>query len=108
MRPGGPALLLPPDHYGCGLGCKRFTGTLAAVEEMRSSAPSSPSRRFANLANLKMCDILGDEDELARLLEDMVEPLQHLLFVLQKVRRHALASSSLVTSEEMQLLESAD
>ena len=28
-----PATLLPPDHYGCGLGCARFTGTLAAVEE---------------------------------------------------------------------------
>ena len=27
--------MLPPDHYGCGLGCHaaRFTGTLAAVEE---------------------------------------------------------------------------
>jgi len=25
--------MLPPDHYGCGLGCELFTGTLAAVEE---------------------------------------------------------------------------
>ena len=25
--------MLPPDQYGCGLGCTRFTGTLAAVEE---------------------------------------------------------------------------
>jgi len=25
--------MLLPDHYGCGLGCARFTGTLAAVEE---------------------------------------------------------------------------
>ena len=33
MRPGGPELLLQPDHYECGLGCERFTGTLAAVEE---------------------------------------------------------------------------
>ena len=33
MRPGGPEPLLPPDHYGCVLGCERFTGTLAAVEE---------------------------------------------------------------------------
>jgi len=33
MRPGGPELLLPPDHYECGLGRERFTGTLGAVEE---------------------------------------------------------------------------
>jgi len=33
LQPGWPAPLLPPDHYGCGLGCARFTGTLAAVEE---------------------------------------------------------------------------
>ena len=25
--------MLPPDHYGCGLGCARFTGTLVVVEE---------------------------------------------------------------------------
>ena len=25
--------MLPPDHYGCGLECERFTGMLAAVEE---------------------------------------------------------------------------
>jgi len=25
--------VLTPDHSGCGLGCTRFTGTLAAVEE---------------------------------------------------------------------------
>jgi len=25
--------ILPPDHYGCGLACTRFTGKLAAVEE---------------------------------------------------------------------------
>jgi len=43
---------------------------------------------------------LGDEDELALLLQDIVEPLQHPLSVLQKVRRYALASLSLVTSEE--------
>ena len=32
-QPGWPAPLLPLDHYGCGLGCALFTGTLAAVEE---------------------------------------------------------------------------
>jgi len=49
----------------------------------------------------------GDEDELTLTLLDIVEPLQHPLSVLQNARRHALASPSLVTSEEMQLLESA-
>jgi len=54
-------------------------------------------------------DILnGDEVELALTLLDIVEPPQHPLSVLQKARRHALASPSLVPSEEMQLLESAD
>jgi len=33
VRNTKPAPSLPPDHYGCGLGCNRFTGTLAAVEE---------------------------------------------------------------------------
>jgi len=33
IRPGQPAPMLPPDQYGYGLGCKCFTGTLAAVEE---------------------------------------------------------------------------
>jgi len=74
----------------------------AAEEHERGLAPFSPSRRFANH------DILGDEDELALLLQDIVEPLQHSLSMLQKVRRHVLASPSLVASEEMQLLESAD
>ena len=32
-RWSGGIPMLPPDHYGCGLGCARFTGTLAAVEE---------------------------------------------------------------------------
>jgi len=30
--------MLLPDHYGCGLGCARFTGTLAAVEEHERDA----------------------------------------------------------------------
>ena len=29
--------MLPPDHYRCGPGCARFTGTLAAVEEHERS-----------------------------------------------------------------------
>ena len=67
---------------------------------MRSLSISSPSRRFANLR-----DILGDEDELVLLPQDIVKPLQYPLSVLQKARRHALASPSLVASEEMQPLE---
>ena len=31
IRPSQPAPMLPLDHYGCGLRCKCFTGTLAAV-----------------------------------------------------------------------------
>jgi len=34
----------------------------------------------------------GDEDELALTLLDVVEPIQYTLSVLQKARRHALAS----------------
>jgi len=49
----------------------------------------------------------GDEVDLALTLLDIVEPPQHPLSVLQKARRHVLASPSLVASEEMQLLESA-
>ena len=30
--------MLPPDHYGCGLGCTRFAGTLAAVDSENMSA----------------------------------------------------------------------
>jgi len=88
IRPGGPEPLLPPDHDESGLGRERFTGTLAAVEEhaLIGSIKSFP----------KVCNILGDEDELALPLQDIVEPHQHLLSVLQKARRHALASPSLV------------
>jgi len=98
--------MLPPDHYGCGLGCTRFTGTLAAVEDHE--------RRCAHwLHNLLpkglQRDIFsGDEDELALTLLDIVEPLQYPLSVLQKARRHALASPLLVASDEMLPLESAD
>ena len=53
----------------------------------------------------------GDEDELALTLLDIVEPLQYPLSVLQKARRHALASPLLVDGAgcwEMPPLESAD
>ena len=53
----------------------------------------------------------GDEDELALTLLDIVEPLQYPLSVLQKARRHALASPLLIDGAgnwEMQPLESAD
>jgi len=53
-------------------------------------------------------DILGNEDELALHLQDIVEQLQHPLSVLQKARRHTLASPSLIASDEMRLLEPAD
>ena len=98
--------MLPPDHYGCGLGCTRSTGTLAAVEEHE--------RRCAHwlhdlLPEGLQRDLFScDEDELALTLLDMVEPLQYSLSVLQKARRHALASPPLVASEEMPPLESAD
>jgi len=86
--------ILPPDHYGFGLGCARFTGTLAAVEENE--------RRCARWLHKFLPEALqrdlfsGDEDELALTLLDIVEPLQYPLSVLQKARRHALASPLLV------------
>jgi len=43
----------------------------------------------------------GDEDERAPTLLNIVEPLQYPLSVLQKARRHALASPLLIVSEEM-------
>jgi len=82
--------MLPPDHYGCGLGCELFTGTLAAVEEHE--------RGCAHFLNQLLPEGLvnGDEDEQALNLRDIIEPLQQLLSVLQKERRVALASPSLV------------
>ena len=53
----------------------------------------------------------GDKDELALTLLDIVEPLQYPLSVLQKARRHALASPLLIDGAgnwEMPPLESAD
>jgi len=98
--------MLPPDHYGCGLGCTRYTGTLAAVEEherfhchwLHDLLPEGLQRDLFS----------GDEDELAPTLLDIVEPLQYPLSMLQKARRHALASPLLVASEEMPPLESAN
>jgi len=105
MRNCGPEPLLPPDHYGCGLGCERFTGTLAAVEEHK--------RGCAHALELLLpkglqYDVLGNEDELAMILQDIVEPLQHPLSVLQKARRHVTASPLNIASSEMRLLEPAD
>jgi len=98
--------MLPPDHYGCGLGCTRFTGTLAAVEEHERShchwlhdlLPEGLQRDLFS----------GDEDERALALLDIVEPLQYPLSVLKEARRHALSSPLLVASEEMPPLESAN
>jgi len=98
--------MLPPDHYGCGLGCASFTGTLAAVEEHEQShchwlhdlLPEGLQRDLFS----------GDEDELALTRLDVVEPLQYPLSLLQKARRHVLASPPLVASDEMTPLGPAD
>ena len=98
--------MLPSDHYGCGLACIRFTGTLVAVEEHeRGCAHWLHNLLHEGLQRDLFC---GDEDELALTLLDIVETLQYPLSVLQKAHRHALASALLVASEEMQPLESAD
>jgi len=98
--------MLPPDHYGCGLRCTRFTGTLAAVEEHERGC----AHWLYNLLpeGLQLDLFSGDEDELALTLLDIVELLQHPFSMLQKARRHALASPLLVASHEMLPLESAD
>jgi len=101
--------MLPPDHYGCGLGCARFTGTLAAVEEHERGC----ARWLHNFLpkDLQRDLFSGDEDELALTLLDIVEPLQYPLSVLQKARRHALASPLLVDGAgnwEMPPLKSPD
>jgi len=96
--------MLPPDHYGCG--CTRFTGTLAAVEEHEREC----AHWLHNLLpeGLQHDLFSGNENELALTLLDVVELLQCPLSVLQKARRHALASPPLVASEEMLPLESAN
>jgi len=95
--------MLPPDHYGCGLGCKCFTGTLTAVEEHERGCAHALERLLPK--GLDRDFVNGDEDELALALLDIVEPLQYPLSVLQQARRHALASPLLVASEHMLLLE---
>jgi len=98
--------MLPPDHYGCGLGCELFTGTLAAVEEHE--------RGCAHFLNQLLPEGLhrdifnSNEDEQALNLRDIVEPLQQPLSVLQKERRVVLASPSLVVSDKMLQLELTD
>ena len=91
--------MLPPDHYGCGLGCTRFTGTLAAVEEHECGC----SHWLHDLLpeGLQRDLLSADEDERALTLLDIVEPLQYPLSVLQKARRHVFASPPLVASDEM-------
>ena len=100
------AMIWLPDHYGCGLGCALFTGTLAAVEEHERGC----ARWLHNFLpeDLHRDLFSGDEDELALTLLDIVEPLQYPLSVLQKARRHVLASPPLVASDEMTPLEPAD
>jgi len=57
---------------------------------------------------LKRDIIKDDEDELALLLHEIVELLQQPLSVLQKTRRDALVSPSLVASYEMRPSELAE
>ena len=105
IRPGGPATLLPPDHNGYGLGCEHFKGTLIVVEEREHGCAHWLHQHLPE--GLKRDILNGDEDELALPLQDIVELLQHPLSVLQKARRHALASPSLVASDEMPPFEPA-
>jgi len=105
IRPSGPEQLPSPDHYGCGLGRERFTGTLAAVEKYEGGCTHW---LHCLISEGLQSDILCDEDELALPLQDIVEPFQHPLSVLQKACRHALASPLLVASDEMPPLELAN
>ena len=73
--------MLPPDHYGCGLGCEVFTGVQeherGCAHFLNQLLPESLDRDIFN----------GDEDEQALNLRDIVEPLQQPLSVLQEERR---------------------
>ena len=71
IRLGQPAPMPPPDHYGCSLGCKCFTGTMAAVEEHERGCAHALERLLPEGFGSN-----GDEDELALTLLDIVEPLQ--------------------------------
>ena len=102
IRPGWPAPLLPPGHYGCGLGCDCFTGTLSAFEERECICqwlglflPEALERDLLN----------GDEEKLALHVLEIIEPLQLPFSLLQKTLRDALASLSLVASDEILPLE---
>ena len=99
------APMLPPDHCGCGLGRTRFPCTLAAVEEHERGCAHWLHDLLPE--GLKR-DLFSDEDERALTLLDIVEPLQYPLSVLQKARRHVLASPPLVASDEMTPLGPAD
>jgi len=91
----GPASSLPPDHYGCVLGCNRFTGTLAAVEgherghALERLLPEGLDHDILN----------GDKEEQALTLLDIVVPPQHLRSVLQEARRHALTRQTRPVAE---------
>ena len=52
----GPASQIPPDHYGCGLRCNRFTGTLAAFEEHERGYARALERLLPERLD---CDICG-------------------------------------------------
>ena len=67
-----PATFLPPDHYGCGLGCACFTGTLAAVEEHERGCLHFLEPLLPEGLDRDICN--GDEDEHALTLRDIVEP----------------------------------
>jgi len=74
--------MLPPDHYGCGLGCTRFTGTLAAVEEHERGCAHWLHDLLPE--GLQRVLFSSDEDERALTLLDIVEPLQYPLSVLMR------------------------
>jgi len=98
--------LLPPDHYGCGLGCARFTSTLAAVEEHERGCAHFLNKLLPEGLDRDICN--GDADEQALHLRDIIEPLQQPLSMLQKARRVKLASLSLVVSDKILQLQSTD
>jgi len=91
--------ILPPDHYGCDLGCASFTDTMGVVEEheryrchfLHDLLPEGLQRDLFS----------GDEEQLVLTRLDIVEPLQYPLSVFQKARRHVLGSPPLVASDEM-------
>jgi len=79
-QPGWPAPLLPPDRYGCGLGCARFTGTLVVVEEHERGCAHFLNKLLPEGLDRDICN--GDADEQALNLRDIIEPLQQPLSVL--------------------------